>query len=174
VPRAPSQNAEARGEHAIVNSVGNASSDERFMHLALDEATRALEHSDVPIGAVLVREGEVLSSAHNERELRGDPTAHAEVLAMRRATEGAGDWRLDGSTLYVTLEPCAMCAGALVLARVARLVYGPQDPSAGAALSLYNIAQDPRLNHQLEVTFGVLEEEGARLLTDFFEGRRHL
>jgi tRNA(adenine34) deaminase len=151
-----------------------ASSDERFMRLALEEAKRAVDHSDVPIGAVLVRGGDVLSSAHNERELRGDPTAHAEVLALRRATEEQGDWRLDGSTLYVTLEPCAMCAGALVLARVERLVYGPADPRAGAALSLYNIAQDPRLNHQLEVDFGVLEQEGAGLLTDFFEGRRHL
>jgi tRNA(adenine34) deaminase len=151
-----------------------ASSDERFMRLAIEEAKRALEHSDVPIGSVLVLDGEVLSSAHNERELRADPTAHAEILALRQATEARGNWRLDGSTLYVTLEPCAMCAGALVLARVGRLVYGPADPRAGAALSLYNIAQDPRLNHQLEVDFGVLEEEGAGLLTDFFEGRRHL
>jgi tRNA(adenine34) deaminase len=128
----------------------------------------------VPIGAVVVKDGDVLSSAHNERELRGDPTAHAETLALRRATERTGDWRLDGTTAYVTLEPCSMCAGALVLARVDRLVYGPQDARAGAALSLYNITQDPRLNHQLEVVPGVLEDEGAALLTGFFEGRRHL
>ena len=144
------------------------------MRLALDEAKRALDHDDVPIGAVVIKDGEVLSSAHNERELRGDPTAHAEILALRRAAERAGDWRLDGATVYVTLEPCPMCAGALVLARVERLVYGPQDPRAGAALSLYNIVQDPRLNHQLAVVPGVLEDEGAALLTDFFEGRRHL
>ena len=151
-----------------------APADERFMRLALDEAKLALDHDDVPIGAVVVKDGEVLSSAHNERELRGDPTAHAEILALRQATERAGDWRLAAATLYVTLEPCPMCAGALVLARVERLVYGPQDPRAGAALSLYNIVQDPRLNHQLAVVSGVLEDEGAALLTDFFEGRRHL
>ena len=148
--------------------------DERFMRLALDEAKRALAHDDVPIGAVLVRDGEVLSSAHNERELKSDATAHAEILALRRASERVGGWRLDGATMYVTLEPCPMCAGALVLARVRRLVYGPQDPTAGAALSLYNIVDDPRLNHQLEVTLGVLENEGAALLTEFFEKRRHL
>ncbi|MGH2776485.1 MAG: tRNA adenosine(34) deaminase TadA [Actinomycetota bacterium] len=151
-----------------------APADERFMRLALAEAKLALAHDDVPIGAVVVKDGELLSSAHNERELRGDPTAHAEVLAVRQATELAADWRLDGATVYVTLEPCPMCAGALVLARVDRLVYGPQDPRAGAALSLYNIAQDPRLNHQLEVVPGVLENEGTALLSDFFEGRRHL
>lgn len=144
------------------------------MRLALDEAKLALDHDDVPIGAVVVKDGEVLSSAHNERELRGDPTAHAEILALRQATERAGDWRLDGATVFVTLEPCPMCAGALVLARVERLVYGPPDPRAGAALSLYNIVQDPRLNHQLAVVPGVLEDEGAALLTNFFEGRRHL
>lgn len=152
----------------------SAPADERFMRLALAEAKLALAHDNVPIGAVVVKDDEVLSSAHNERELRGDPTAHAEVLALRQASERADDWRLDGATVYVTLEPCPMCAGALVLARVERLVYGPQDPRAGAALSLYNIVQDPRLNHQLEVVPGVLEDEGAALLTDFFEGRRHL
>lgn len=152
----------------------NAPNDERFMRLALEEAKLALGHDDVPIGSVVVRNGEVLSSAHNERELRDDPTAHAEILALRRATERTGGWRLDGTTVYVTLEPCPMCAGALVLARVDRLVYGPQDPRGGAALSLYNITQDPRLNHQLEVVPGILEDEGAVLLTDFFEGRRHL
>jgi tRNA(adenine34) deaminase len=147
-------------------------SDARFMNLALEEAARSLEHDDVPIGAVVVRDGDVLSSAHNERELRGDPTAHAEILALRAAAEKEGSWRLTGATAYVTLEPCPMCAGALVLARVARLVYGPQDPRAGAALSLYNIVQDPRLNHSMEVTPGVLAEEGAALLERFFADRR--
>lgn len=149
-------------------------SDEECMRLALVEAALALEHDDVPIGAVLLSDGEVVASAHNERQLRGDPTAHAEVLVLRAAAEAAGSWRIEDTTMYVTLEPCAMCAGALVLARVHRLVYGPQDPLAGAALSLYNIVQDPRLNHELEVTYGVLSDEGAELITDFFERRRHL
>ncbi|HEX2296076.1 MAG TPA: tRNA adenosine(34) deaminase TadA [Actinomycetota bacterium] len=146
--------------------------DEGFMRLALDEARAAREHDDVPIGAVVVHEGEVLAAARNERELRGDPTAHAEVLALRAAAEALGTWRLGGATVYVTLEPCPMCAGALVLARVARLVYGPQDPRAGAAYSLYNVVQDPRLNHSMEVTAGVLEEECAEVLRGFFQGRR--
>ncbi len=149
-------------------------SDEECMRLALVEAALALEHDDVPIGAVLLSDGEVVASAHNERQLRGDPTAHAEVLALRAAAGATGSWRLEDTTMYVSLEPCAMCAGALVLARVHRLVYGPQDPLAGAALSLYNIVQDPRLNHELEVTYGVLSDEGAELITDFFERRRHL
>jgi tRNA(adenine34) deaminase len=159
---------------SAVTGEQTATADEHFMRLALEEAKRAPDHNDVPIGALLVRDGELLSSAHNERELRGDATAHAEILALRRATELVGGWRLDGATMYVTVEPCPMCAGALVLARVRRLVYGPQDLRAGAALSLYNIVDDPRLNHQLAVTFGVLEEEGAALLTDFFAERRHL
>jgi tRNA(adenine34) deaminase len=146
--------------------------DESFMRLALEAAAAAPSHGDVPIGAVAVREGAVLSTATNERELRRDPTAHAEVLALRAAASSLGEWRLQGVTLYVTLEPCPMCAGALVLARVARLVYGPQDPKAGAAYSLYNIVQDPRLNHRLEITPGVLEAECASLLTGYFEGRR--
>ena len=147
-------------------------SDDELMRLALDEAAAAPAHGDVPIGALLIRGDEILATAHNERELQSDPTAHAEVLALRAAAESAGEWRLEGSTLYVTLEPCPMCAGALVLARVQRLVYGPPDPRAGAALSLYNIVADPRLNHQVEVTFGVLEEESSALLTSFFEGHR--
>jgi tRNA(adenine34) deaminase len=142
------------------------------MRLALAEAAAALEHDDVPIGAVVVRDGEVLAAARNERELRGDPTAHAEVLALRAASAAAGSWRLGGATVYVTLEPCPMFAGELVLARVARLVYGPQDPRAGAAYSLYNVVQDPRLNHSLDVTTGVLEEECARLLRTFFHTKR--
>ena len=147
-------------------------SDERFMRLALDEASKAATHDDVPVGAVLVSGGDIVAAAGNERELRGDPTAHAEVLCLRAAGEALGGWRLTGTTLYVTLEPCPMCAGALVSARVARLVYGPQDPVAGAALSLYNIVQDPRLNHSVEVTPGVLAEESAELLRSFFAGRR--
>ncbi|HEV3472993.1 MAG TPA: tRNA adenosine(34) deaminase TadA [Actinomycetota bacterium] len=146
--------------------------DASFMRLALAEAGAALEHDDVPIGAVIVRGDEVVSRARNERELRGDPTAHAEILALRAASEKVGSWRLDGMTMFVTLEPCPMCAGALVLARMDRLVYGPQDPRAGAAYSLYNIVQDPRLNHQVELTTGVLEEECAALLRAFFERRR--
>jgi tRNA(adenine34) deaminase len=142
------------------------------MRLALDEARRALEHHDVPIGAVAVRDGDVIASARNERELRKDPTAHAEILALRAASEALGSWRLQDVTLYVTLEPCPMCAGALVLARTQRLVYGPPDPKAGAALSLYNVVQDPRLNHSVEVVPGVLAEECAELLSTFFRTGR--
>jgi tRNA(adenine34) deaminase len=147
-------------------------SDEDFMHLALAEAKQALDHDDVPIGAVVARDGEVLGAAGNERELRHDPTAHAEILALREAAGRERSWRLAGSTLYVTLEPCPMCAGAVVLARMDRLVYGPQDPRAGAAYSLYNIVQDPRLNHSVEIVTGVLAEESSALLSSFFEGRR--
>jgi tRNA(adenine34) deaminase len=142
------------------------------MRLALAEAERALEHDDVPIGAVVARDGAVLAAAGNERELRSDPTAHAEIIALRNAADKEGSWRLAGATLYVTLEPCPMCAGAVVLARLDRLVYGPQDPRAGAAYSLYNIVQDPRLNHSAEIVTGVLEDESAALLRSFFEGRR--
>ena len=142
------------------------------MRRALEEAEAALGHEDVPIGAVVVVGGEVVASAHNERELRNDPTAHAEVLALRAAAEASGSWRLTGADVYVTLEPCAMCAGALVLARVRRLVYGPQDLRAGAAYSLYNIVQDPRLNHTVDVATGVLEQESLALLQRFFAMRR--
>jgi tRNA(adenine34) deaminase len=146
--------------------------DDELMGIALVEAATALTHGDVPIGAVIARDGEMIAAAHNERELRGDPTAHAEILALRAASEAVGSWHLEGMTAYVTLEPCPMCAGALVAARVARLVYGPQDPRAGAAYSLYNIVADPRLNHQMEITLGVREEESAALLRSFFEERR--
>lgn len=142
------------------------------MRAALDEAKAALDHDDVPIGAVVAREGEVLAAARNERELRNDPTAHAEVLALRSASEALGTWRLSGCTMYVTLEPCLMCAGALLLARVDRVVYGPQDLRAGAAYSLYNVLDDPRLNHRVEITTDVLAEESAALLRSFFEERR--
>ena len=146
--------------------------DEDFMRLALDEARKALDHNDVPIGAVLVKDGQVLAAAGNERERRADPTAHAEILVLRAEAEKLDTWRLDEATLYVTLEPCPMCAGALVLGRVKRLVYGPQDPRAGAAYTLYNIPQDPRLNHEVEITPDVLAEESAALLRSFFEGKR--
>jgi tRNA(adenine34) deaminase len=147
-------------------------SDADFMRLALDEARRAMSHGDVPVGAVLVSDGAVIASAGNERELRKDPTAHAEMLCLRAGADRLSDWRLLGCTLYVTLEPCSMCAGAMVWARVARVVYGPQDPIAGAAYSLYNIVQDARLNHSVDITAGVLEEESAELLRSFFKDRR--
>ncbi|MGH2788531.1 MAG: tRNA adenosine(34) deaminase TadA [Actinomycetota bacterium] len=146
--------------------------DDEFMRAALDEAAGAPDHGDVPVGAVVVMGDRVVASARNERELRGDPMAHAELLALGQAAAAMGSRRLDGSTLYVSLEPCAMCAGAMVLARVRRLVYGPLDPKAGAAYSLYNIPQDPRLNHFIEITSGVLADECAALLRGFFEGRR--
>ncbi|CAN5787643.1 tRNA adenosine(34) deaminase TadA [soil metagenome] len=147
-------------------------SDAAFMRLALAEAQAALRSQDVPVGAVVVAGEEVVARGRNERERRGDPTAHAEILALRAAAKSLGRRRLTGATLYVTLEPCAMCAGAAVLARIDRLVYGPQDPKAGAALSLYNIPQDPRLNHEIEVVTGVLAEECVDLLGRFFAGLR--
>ena len=142
------------------------------MNLALGEARRAGEHGDVPIGAVVSKDGEVIAAACNERELRGDPTAHAEILALQEASRVLGGWRLTGTTMHVTLEPCPMCAGALVLGRVAKLIYGPQDPKAGAALSLYNIPADQRLNHRVEVVPGFMADEGAGLLSDFFQKKR--
>ena len=147
-------------------------SDEDFMRLALDEARKAVAHGDVPVGAIVAVDGEVVARAHNEREQRADPTAHAEMLALRAAAAQRQGWRLEDATLYVTLEPCPMCAGALVAARVKGLVYGPQDERAGAALSLYNIPQDPRLNHSLEMRTGVLAEESQALLRSFFKPRR--
>jgi tRNA(adenine34) deaminase len=147
--------------------------DDGHMDQALKEARRAIEHGDVPVGAVVVdEEGRVLATAYNEREARMDPTAHAEILALRRAAAERKSWRLAGCTVYVTLEPCAMCAGALVNARVKRLVYGAADPKAGAALSLYNICADPRLNHEVDVVWGVREDECAALLMAFFKERR--
>ena len=146
--------------------------DTELMTEALIEARRALEHDDVPIGAVVVIDGAIVASAHNERELRGDPTAHAEVLALRAAAEVAGTSRLDGATLVSTLEPCPMCAGAALNARVARVVFGAEDPKAGALGSLYNLGADPRLNHELEVTSRVLQDECGALLSDFFADKR--
>lgn len=142
-----------------------------WMTLALDEARLAA--ADVPVGAVVVSAaGEVLSRASNERELTGDPTAHAEVLALRRAAAAVGSWRLDGATLVVTLEPCTMCAGAIVLSRVARVVFGAMDEKAGAAGSLWDVLRDRRLNHRPEVVAGVLADESASLLREFFARQR--
>jgi tRNA(adenine34) deaminase len=146
--------------------------DEHFMRLALREAERAAEHDDVPIGAVVVREGEVIGAAGNERELRRDPTAHAEVLALREAARRLGGWRLPDSALYVTLEPCVMCAGAIVLARVPRVLYGASDPKGGAAGSVLDVLSEPRLNHRPRVESGLLAAEAAALLADFFGARR--
>jgi tRNA(adenine34) deaminase len=146
--------------------------DEYFMKLALREAGRAIEHDDVPVGCVIAHDGEVLAAAPNERELRADPTAHCEVLAMREAARRLGSWRLTGCVLYVTLEPCAMCAGAMVLARVPRVVYGTDDPKAGAAGSVLDVLGEPRLNHRPEVAGGLLAEDSAGLLREFFLTRR--
>ena len=146
--------------------------DEYFMRMAIREAETALKHDDVPIGAVLVHEGELIAAGHNERELRQDPTAHAEILALRDASRVLGSWRLLACVLYVTLEPCAMCAGAIVLARVPRVVYGTTDPKAGAAGSVLDVLAQPRLNHRPQVAGGLLAPECAALLTDFFNSRR--
>ena len=146
--------------------------DEYFMRLALREAERAAEHEDVPIGCVIAHEGEVLAAAGNERELRGDPTAHAEVLAIREAGRALGSWRLSGTVMYVTLEPCAMCAGAIVLGRVPRVVFGTPDPKAGAAGSVLDVLAEPRLNHRPEVAGGLLAQDSADLLRNFFALRR--
>ena len=146
--------------------------DVEFMRLALAEAYLALAHDDVPIGAVAVVDGGVVGTAHNERELRSDPTAHAEMLALQAAARHLGRWRLQDVTIYSTVEPCPMCAGALVAARVLRVVYGAPDEKAGAAYSLYNILQDPRLNHECRLTTGVLAEDCAAVIQEFFRARR--
>lgn len=142
------------------------------MRRALAEAEAALAHGDVPVGAVVVTGGEVVAARHNERESTGDPTAHAEVLALRDAAAALGTWRLTGATVVVTLEPCPMCAGALVAARAARLVFGAADPKGGACGSLYNLCADPRLHHEIVVVPGLLATESAALLTAFFDRRR--
>jgi tRNA(adenine34) deaminase len=146
--------------------------EEYFMRLALREAVRASEHDDVPIGAVIVRAGEVIGSGHNERELRADPTAHAEMIALREAARTLGSWRMLDSVMYVTLEPCAMCAGAIVLSRLPRLVFGAADTKAGAAGSVLDVLDEPRLNHRPQVERGLLAEECADLLRGFFAPRR--
>ena len=155
-----------------MTAVGLFPRDEYFMRLALREAERALEYGDVPIGAVVVGGGEVIGAACNERELRGDPTAHAEVIALRQASTALGSWRLLDTALYVTLEPCAMCAGAIVLGRVPRVVYGAEDPKAGAAGSVLDVLGEPQLNHHPAVAGGLLAEESAALLRTFFSSRR--
>ena len=142
------------------------------MRLAVEEAQKALEHDDVPVGAVVVAAGEVVGRGHNERERRQDPTAHAEMLALREAATAVGSWRVLDSMLYVTLEPCAMCAGAIVLGRVPRVVYGTPDPKAGAAGSVLDVLAEPRFNHRPRVEGGVLRDACAALLVDFFAARR--
>jgi len=146
--------------------------DKRWIKVAIDQAEIARENGDVPVGAVIVHQGRLIAKAYNQRQQLNDPTAHAEIIALTQAAEALGSWRLEGCTIYVTLEPCAMCAGALVLARIDRLVYGCNDPKTGACGSLYNIVQDERLNHRLEVTAGVLEEQCREQLQGFFAGRR--
>jgi len=147
-------------------------SDVSFMRQALREARKALESDEVPVGAVVVHEGRVIGRAHNQREMLKDPTAHAEMIALTQASAALESWRLEGATLYVTLEPCLMCAGALVNARVHRVVFGAPDEKAGACGSLYHVGRDPRLNHRFEVRGGVLEAECAAVLVDFFDGKR--
>jgi tRNA(adenine34) deaminase len=146
--------------------------DEYFMRLALREASRAVEHDDIPVGAVVVHDGEVIGAGHNEREVRADPTAHAEMMALRAAAQALGSWRVLDSVLYVTLEPCAMCAGAIVLARVPRVVFGTTDPKAGASGSALDVLAEPRLNHRPEVQSGLLAQECGDLLRAFFASRR--
>jgi tRNA(adenine34) deaminase len=146
--------------------------DEYFMRLALREAQRALDHDDVPIGAVVVRDGELIGSAHNERELRQDPTAHAEIAALKQAAGAGGGWRVLDAVMYVTLEPCAMCAGAIVLSRLPRIVFGAWDPKAGAAGSVMDVLGEPALNHRPQVDGGLLADDCADLLREFFSSRR--
>jgi tRNA(adenine34) deaminase len=153
-------------------NVTKTEQDEQYMRQAIEAAKIAQENGDVPIGAVIVYENQVIGRAYNQREQLKDPTAHAEIIALTQAAAFIESWRLHGCTIYVTLEPCAMCAGALVLGRLDRLVYGCEDPKAGACGSLYNIVQDERLNHRLEITSSVLADECARLLQDFFQCRR--
>ncbi|MHC4069309.1 MAG: tRNA adenosine(34) deaminase TadA [Planctomycetota bacterium] len=146
--------------------------DERYMGVAIESAKIAEDNGDVPIGAVIVHNGSIIGRAWNQRQQLNDPTAHAEIIALTQAAVALESWRLNGCTIYVTLEPCAMCAGALVLARIDRLVYGSSDPKAGACGSLYNIVQDERLNHRLEVTAGVLATDCSKQLQEFFAKRR--
>jgi tRNA(adenine34) deaminase len=150
----------------------NKHSDEAFMQVALREARKALRKREVPVGAVVVLDGRILARGHNERESKSDPTAHAEIIALRKAGRKLKDWRLSRATVYVTCEPCAMCAGAMVLARVERLVYGCKDEKAGAVESMFGICKDSRLNHRLEVTSGVMEDECRAILQEFFQKLR--
>ncbi len=150
----------------------NLKDDQRYMKMAIEQAGIAEENGDVPIGAVIVYKSQIIGKAYNQREQLKDPTAHAEIIALTQAAAFMESWRLNGCTIYVTLEPCPMCAGALVLSRMDRLVYGCDDPKTGACKTLYNIVQDERLNHRLEVTSGVLANECGKLLRDFFQHRR--
>jgi tRNA(adenine34) deaminase len=151
---------------------GFSAADERFMRLALTEARAATDHGDTPVGAVVVRGGEVIATGRNERELRGDPTAHAETIALREAARAVGNWRVLDSVLYVTLEPCVMCAGAIVLSRVPHVVFGASDPKAGAVGSVLNVLAQPQLNHRPLVRSGLLAAECGALLRAFFAARR--
>ncbi len=145
-----------------------------FMQLALQEAEHAMAENEVPVGAVIVHEGRIIAAAHNQREQLRDPTAHAEMIAITQAAALRGSWRLDGCTLYVTLEPCAMCAGAILQARIPTVVYGAADPKAGAVQTLYHLLEDPRLNHRAEIVSGVLAEACGQILTRFFQQQRQL
>jgi len=156
----------------MAKHISEPRADQRYMRMAIDQAMIAEEDGDVPIGCVVVYENRVIGKGYNQREKLQDPTAHAEMIALTAASEFIGNWRLHGCTIYVTLEPCSMCAGALVLARMDRLVYGCDDPKTGAVKSLYNIVQDERLNHHIEVSSGVLAKECSKMLSDFFAGRR--
>jgi tRNA(adenine34) deaminase len=147
--------------------------DKQFMKVAVDQAHIALENGDVPVGAVIIHQNQIIAKGCNQRHKLNDPTAHAEIIALTAAAEYIGNWRLHGCTIYVTLEPCCMCAGALVLARIDRLVFGCDDPKAGACGSLYNIVRDKRLNHGLEICKGVLAEDCSKLLQDFFRKKRN-
>jgi tRNA(adenine34) deaminase len=155
-----------------MNTIQRETLDQRYMRIAIDQAAIAEANGDVPIGAVIVYENRVIAKAYNQRQQLNDPTAHAEIIALTQAAEAVGNWRLEGCTIYVTLEPCPMCAGALVLARIDRLVFGTDDPKTGACGSLYNIAQDSRLNHRVEITPGVLMEDCKAQLQAFFQRRR--
>ncbi|MGD0169079.1 MAG: tRNA adenosine(34) deaminase TadA [Smithella sp.] len=146
--------------------------DHDFMKIALEEAQEAYRRGEVPVGAVLVLEGNILERAHNSPIMRNDPTAHAEILALRQAGEKFGNYRLTGAELYVTLEPCIMCAGAIIQARISRVIFGARDPKCGAAVSLYNILADKRLNHQVEITEGILPEECGEIISRFFQQKR--
>jgi tRNA(adenine34) deaminase len=154
-------------DHPVESALNN--SDKHFMHAAIEAAKIAEENGDVPIGAVIVHNNQIIAKAYNQREQLQDPTAHAEIIALTQAAAALENWHLNGCTMYVTLEPCPMCAGALVLARIDRLVYGCDDPKTGAVKSLYTIVQDSRLNHRLEVTSGVLADECSQILQKFFE-----
>jgi tRNA(adenine34) deaminase len=156
----------------VVNTTDKSTVDEQYMRIAIDQAKIAEENGDVPIGAVIVHNNQVIAKAYNQKEQLQDPTTHAEIIALTQAAAALENWHLNGCTMYVTLEPCPMCAGALVLARIDRLVYGCDDPKTGAVKSLYNIATDSRLNHRLEVISGIMADECGKLLTEFFQKRR--